>query len=249
MEAGRPASWHIWQGGIMTSKERMIHILLILQKETSNEQFLTTAEIVKRFTDMGIPTDRTTVKKDIDTMIACGIHILAERGTQMHYSYVDHTFELAELKMLIDAVGASKFITAERSEALIKKLNSMTSQKNAEELKRQLFNAGRVKTENKSTLYVVDAVYRAINERRKIEFNYYEYNVEKERVPRRGGEKYQLSPYAMLYNEDKYYLLGYSERMDKVITLRVDCMSVSISLEYSSLPGALKSLVRNLRNP
>lgn len=210
----------------MTGKERMIHILLLLKQHTSGDQQMTTAEIVRHFTDMGIPTDRTTVKNDIKAMIAAGINIETVTGTQTRYSYVDHPFELAELKLLIDAVEASKFITAEKSEDLVRKLTSMTSRGSAEDLKRQLYTAGRIKSENKSSFYVVDAIFRAINQHRKISFQYYEYTPKKERVPRRNGEPYLLSPYAMLYNEDKYYVLGYSEYMNKVITLRVDRMGV-----------------------
>lgn len=220
----------------MTGKERMIHILLLLKQNTGDSKQLTTAEIVRHFTDMGIPTDRTTVKNDIDTMIACGINIIADKGTQTKYSYVDYPFELPELKLLIDAVEASKFITAEKSDELVKKLTAMTSKDNADELKRQLYTAGRIKSENRNIYYVVDAVFRAINQRKKISFQYFEYSPRKERIPRRNGEAYLLSPYAMLYNEDKYYVLGYSEYRDKVITLRIDRMGIPELLPEAIYP-------------
>lgn len=210
----------------MTGKERMIHILLLLKQNTGDNQHLTTAEIVRHFTDMGVPTDRGTVKNDIDTMIACGIDIVADKGTQIKYSYVDYPFELAELKLLIDAVEASKFITAEKSTELVQKLTSMTGKTSAEELKRQIYTIGRVKSENKSIFYVVDVIFRAINQKQKISFQYFEYNARKERIPRRDGEPYLLSPYTMLYNEDRYYVLGFSETHGKIVTFRVDRMGV-----------------------
>lgn len=210
----------------MTGKERMIHILLLLKQNTGDNRHLTTAEIVRHFTDMGVPTDRGTVKNDIDTMIACGIDIVANKGTQMKYSYVDHPFDLAELKLLIDAVEASRFITAGKSAGLVQKLTSMTDKTSAEELTRQLYTVGRVKSENKSIFYVIDAIFRAVNQKQKISFQYFEYNARKERIPRRGGEPYLLSPYAMLYNEDRYYVLGFSETHGKIVTFRVDRMGV-----------------------
>lgn len=210
----------------MTGKERLLHTLHLLKQQTDEDHQLSTAEIVAHFTEMGVPTDRKTVKTDIDAMIACGIDIVATRGTQTRYFYADRRFELPELKLLIDAVEASKFITARKSEDLVKKLTAMASEKSAEELKRHLYTAGRIKPENESIYYVVDVIHRAINAERQISFQYYEYDANRERVPRHCGKHYVFSPYAMLYNEDKYYVLGYSEEHGKIITFRVDRMGV-----------------------
>ena len=220
----------------MTGKERLLHILRLLQQRTDEDHPLTTSEIVAHFKELGIPTDRKTVKADIDAMIDCGIDIVANKGTQTSYFYGDHLFELAELKLLIDAVEASKFITARKSENLVKKLTSMTSQANAAELKRSLYTAGRIKPENERIYLVVDAIHRAINRERQISFVYYEYNERRERVPHKNGEQYMFSPYAMLYNEDKYYVLGYSEMHQKIITFRVDRMGVPELLEIPVRP-------------
>ena len=220
----------------MTGKERLLHILRLLQRQTDEDHPLTTAEIVAHFTEQGVPTDRKTVKADIDTMIDCGIDIVVNKGTQTSYFYGDHLFELAELKLLIDAVEASKFITARKSEELVRKLTSMTSDANAAELKRSLYTTGRIKPENERIYLVVDAIHRAINRERQISFVYYEYNVNRQRVPHRNGEIYIFSPYAMLYNEDKYYVLGYSEAHGKIITFRVDRMGVPELLPTPARP-------------
>ena len=157
----------------MTGKERLLHILLLLQEQTDEDHPLTTTEIVAYFTQLGIPTDRKTVKADIDMMIDCGIDIVAYRGTKTSFFYGNRLFELAELKLLIDAVEASKFITARKSGELVRKLTSMTSEANASELERSLYTTGRIKPENERIYLVVDAIYRAINQARKISFLYY----------------------------------------------------------------------------
>jgi len=213
-----------------------LHTLCLLQQKTDEDYQLSTSEIVDYFTAQGVPTDRKTVKTDIDAMIACGIDIIVTRGTQTRYFYADRRFELPELKLLIDAVEASKFITARKSESLVEKLTGMASERNAAELKRHLYITGRIKPENESIYYVVDVIHRAINAERQISFLYYEYNANRERVPRRGGKLYTFSPYAMLYNEDKYYVLGYSEEHEKIITFRVDRMGVPKILEEPIVP-------------
>ncbi len=213
-----------------------MYILHLLQQQTDEDHQLSTAEIVAHYTELGVPTDRKTVKTDIDAMIACGIDIVSTRGTQTRYFYAGRRFELPELKLLIDAVEASKFITARKSEDLVKKLTAMASEKSAEELKRHLYTIGRIKPENESIYYVVDVIHRAINAERQISFQYYEYNANRERVPRHGGKHYVFSPYAMLYNEDKYYVLGYSEEHEKIATFRVDRMGIPEMLPETVRP-------------
>ena len=220
----------------MTGKERLLTILRLLQQRTDEDHPMTTAEIVAYFTALGIPTDRKTVKEDIDAMIKCGIDIVHTRGRQTRFFYADRPFELAELKLLIDAVEASKFITARKSGELVKKLTSMTSEANAAELQRGLYTAGRIKPENERIYLVVDAIYHAINQERQIVFLYYEYNADRERIPHNNGEQYTFSPYAMLYNEDKYYVLGYSESHEKLVTFRVDRMGVPEVLTARARP-------------
>ncbi len=203
----------------MTSKERLIRLLKLLYSESDESHPITTKQIAERFQAMGTPTDRNTVTEDIAIINGSGIEIIAERGRQLKYYFADRRFELAELKLLIDAVESSKFITAKKSDQLVQKLITMTSTQNAKELQRHLYTAGRIKPENESIFYVVDAVHKAINERKQIAFVYCEYSVDRKLVEKRNGEPYVFSPYAMLYNEDKYYALGYSEQHQKVIIM------------------------------
>ena len=208
----------------MTGKERLIELLKLLYAATDEDHQLSTAEIVANFAEKDVPTDRSTVKADIDVLNKCGIEILATRGTQTRYYFSDRQFELAELKLLVDAVESSKFITARKSGILVKKLMTLAGDNSAKELERHLYTAGRIKPENESIFYTVDIIHRAINSGMQIAFIYYEYTTDKTLVPKHDCEPYIFSPYAMLYNEDKYYVLGYSEHHGKIITFRVDRM-------------------------
>lgn len=221
----------------MTSKERLIELLKLLYTHTDEDHPMPTSQIVQYFTDKGIPTDRNTVSDDIEAINNCGIEIQSIRGRQRKYFFADRAFELAELKLLVDAVESSKFITTKKSKVLVDKLTSLTSQNNAKELERHLYTAGRIKPENESIYYVVDAIYAAIQQKRQISFMYNEYSVDRELVPKRNGEPYIFSPYAMLYNEDKYYALGYSEHYGKIVTYRVDRIKTPEMLDKPIIPA------------
>jgi predicted DNA-binding transcriptional regulator YafY len=220
----------------MTGKERLIELLKLLYAATDEEHTLSTTEIVAHFEGQGVPTDRSTVKTDIDVLNKCEIEILATRGTQTRYYFSDRQFELAELKLLVDAVESSKFITAKKSDILVKKLMTLAGENSAKELERHLYTAGRIKPENESIFYAVDIIHRAINSGKQIAFVYYEYASDKNLVPKHDGEPYIFSPYAMLYNEDKYYVLGYSEHHGKIVTFRVDRMKTPDILDRCIVP-------------
>ena len=208
----------------MTGKERLIELLKLLYAKTDDDHPMSTAQIVAYFEDQGVVTSRLTVKADVETLNNCGIEIYSAKGTQTKYHLVDRQLELAELKLLVDAVESSKFITAKKSDALVKKLMGIASENYAEQLERHFYTAGRVKPENESIFYAVDIIHKAINSGKQISFIYYEYSADKTFVPRHGGEPYIFSPYAMLYNEDKYYVVGFDRSKCKVVTYRVDRM-------------------------
>ena len=223
----------------MTGKERLIELLKLLYAKTDENHLLSTAQIVSYFTEQGVPTDRETVKADIDALNRCGIEIYPVKGTQTKYYFSDRQFELAELKLLVDAVESSKFITSKKSEILVGKLMTMAGEASAKELERHLYTAGRVKPENESIFRTVDTIFKAVNAERQIAFQYCEYAPDKSFTPKHDGEQYVFSPYAMLYNEDKYYLLGYSEHHEKggkIITYRVDRMKLPEILDTPIVP-------------
>lgn len=137
-------------------------------------------------------------------------------------SVANRTFELPELKLLIDAVESSKFITAKKSDELIKKIHSLASKGEVSKLKRNNYVTGRIKPDNEQIYYIVDTINDAINQEKQIAFTYYEYDSSKRKVLKNGGEVYVISPYHLVWNNDFYYVVGYSEKKGKVVTFRVD---------------------------
>lgn len=210
----------------MTNKERIARLVWLFQAQTDDEHPISTFEIIEYYKMLGASIDRKTIRDDVDTLNACGIEIIILEGRPNRYYYADRKFQFPELKLLVDAVEGSKFITAKKSSELVAKIISMASAGHAEELNRHLYTVGRIKPENENIYYVIDAVFRAIQTEQKIAFQYFRYDANRERVPRHGGEPFVLSPYAMLYNEDKYYVLGYYGYYDKVTTFRVDRMGI-----------------------
>ena len=148
--------------------------------------------------------------------------IVVIHSTQCKYFIGSRQFELPELKLLIDTVESSKFITSKKSDALIKKIHMLTSNGQVKKLKRNNYVSGRIKPNNEQIYYIVDTINDAINERKQISFSYYEYTGLKEKVLRNKGEIYTISPYHLVWNDDYYYVVGYSEKRKKIVTFRVD---------------------------
>ena len=220
----------------MTNKERIVRMIQLFQTQTDEEHTMSTHDIIEHFGKMDTVIDRNTIRDDIDMLNACGIEIIILACRPNRYYFADRKFQLPELKLLVDAVEASRFITARKSGDLVDKITSMASAGQAEELNRHLYTVGRIKPENENIYYVIDAIFRAIQTERKIMFQYFRYDAQRERVPRHGGEPYVFSPYAMLYNEDRYYVLGYYEYFNKITTFRVDRMGIPEIMNEPSHP-------------
>lgn len=210
----------------MTNKERIVRMVRLFQTQTDEEHPISTFGIIEHFKGLGTVIDRKTIRDDVDTLNACGIEIIILEGRPNRYYFTDSKFQLPELKLLVDAVEGSKFITAKKSRELVGKIISMASTGYADELNRHLYTIGRIKPENENIYYVIDAIFHAIQAEQKISFPYFRFDANRKRVPRHGGEPFVLSPYAMLYNEDKYYVLGYYGLFGKIATFRVDRMGI-----------------------
>ena len=210
----------------MTNKERIVRMVRLFQTQTDEEPPISTFEIIEYFKGLGTVIDRNTTRDDVDTLNACGIEIIILEGRPNRYYFTDSKFQLPELKLLVDAVEGSKFITAKKSRELVGKIISMASTSHGSEINRHLYTVGRIKPENENIYYVMDAIFHAIQAEQKISFQYFRFDANRERVPRHDGEPFVLSPYAMLYNEDKYYVLGYYGLFGKITTFRVDRMGI-----------------------
>ena len=203
-------------------KKRLLYLLKLLSGETDESNPVSTADIMEYFKSVGLSADRKTLKNDIDLLIEMGYDIVIVKSSPNKYFMGDRVFQIPELKLLIDAVSSSRFITAKKSDELIQKLSSLVNTQQAQALNRHVFAADRVKADNESIYYIVDAINDAINDRRKIVFQYTEYTGEKQKVLRNGGEQYTLSPYALYWNDDFYYAVGYSDKHEKITAFRVD---------------------------
>lgn len=205
-------------------KSRLLYILKFLWQNTDAEHYATTAGILSYLKGHGILCDRKTIPDDIAKLSDIGIDIEEERSRENRYSLSSHLFTLPEVKLLIDAVESSKFITAKKSSELADKLSQMTSVYHSEELKRNIYISERVKPMNEQIYYLVDNINTAINQRKQISFLYYHYNQYREEVLNNDGKRYHFSPYYLVWNEDHYYVVGFSKKHQRITTFRVDRM-------------------------
>ena len=204
-------------------KMRMLRILELLRNETDERHPLSTAQIETILRERwGLEAYRITIQKDIAALCAAGYEIETIRSTQNKYYFSGRLFELPELKLLVDAVESSKFITEKKSRVLTEKLTTLASINEAGQLRRNISIADRVKAGNEQIYYIMDALNDAINLKRKVRFLYFEYDGKKHRQLKNGGEPYTLSPYTLTWNGDFDYVVGWSEKHSKIATFRVD---------------------------
>ena len=208
------------------SRLRPLYIAKILYDMTDEDHYLSTPEIISILKEKyGIEGYRTTITSDIEALIDFGMEIEVVKSSAMQYHLISREFDLPEIKLLIDAVESSKFITEKKSKELVSKLGKLASQKQADELKRNLVPEGRIKPDNEYIYYIVDAINEAINTKKKISFQYFEYNVRKQQKPRHNGEVYVFSPYHLVWNGDYDYMIGYSDKHNGIGSFRVDRIS------------------------
>ena len=208
---------------VLEPRTRILRILQILQAETDAEHPITIVEIIRELKERwNLDAYRITVQQDIEAMIAAGYPIVVVRSTQNRYYIRERLFSLPELKLLIDAVESGKFITRKKSRVLTEKLTTLAAVHDAGDLKRNISLADRVKTENEAGYEILDALNAAINAGVKVSFRYFEYSGAKRRKLKNGGEPYILSPYTLTWNGDFYYVVGWSDKHEKVAVFRVD---------------------------
>ena len=206
-------------------KLKMLYLVKIFMEETDDNHYLTMPEITQKLASYGVNADRKTIYQDISELRKFGLDILTEQEGRNYYYYLGaRDFELAELKLLVDTVQSSKFISEHKSRELIRKLESLASKHDASLLHRQVLIAGRVKSMNESIYYNVDKLHAAINSDKQIRFRYYDWNLEKKLVPRYDGKWYQLSPWALMWDDEMYYLVVYDAKHGTVTHYRVDKM-------------------------
>ena len=205
-------------------KTKLLYVMEALLYESDEAHPLSMEDILRYLSEKGIRAERKSVYSDIETLQAFGLDIHGTRGRTAGYYVGERDFELPEIKLLIDSVQSSKFITERKTMQLIRKLAGLTSVHEAALMKRQLFVKNRIKSMNESIYYNVDAIHQAIAEDKQIEFRYYSYTVTKEKKFRRNGRPYRVSPLALSWAEENYYLIAYEGEAGKIKHFRVDKM-------------------------
>ena len=206
-------------------KFKLYRLAQIMLEQTDDEHYITMPEIKEALARYDITADRKSIYADLRDLEVLGIEVEGEQvGKGYHYHVVSRPFELPELKLLVDAIQSSKFITEKKTNALIRKLEKQVSRYEAMKLQRQVFVSGRIKTMNESIYYTVDAIHNAISENKKIRFQYYQWNVKKEMELRRDGAWYHISPWGLSWDDENYYLVGYDSDAGEIRHYRVDKM-------------------------
>ena len=205
------------------AKYRPFYIAKLLEELTDENHYLTTVQIIQLLEERyGVSSHRTTISQDIEVLKKVGMDIDCIASSQNRYRLLSRRFDNAELKLLIDAVASSKFISKKKSASLADRLSSLTSTFEAEKLKRNISVESRIKSENELTLLIIDAINEAINQKKQIRFQYFHYNEKKKRVAKWDGYWYHMNPHRLVWNGDYYYVLGYYEKYDSVVSYRVD---------------------------
>ena len=212
----------------MKRENQKYKILVIsdLLHETDELHPLTVADILVKLKERGIEAERKSVADDLLALSDYGMDIESVAvGKRKGYYLASRTFEPAELKMLVDSVQAAKFISPKKTRGLIKKLATLSSRGEAALLRRQLYMTDRGKTENESVFYNIDAIHGAIAEDHEITFVYWQYDLNKKRVPRKSGARYRVSPYALVWDDEFYYLIAFDAADARIKHYRVDKMN------------------------
>lgn len=206
--------------------KRKLPILAKLLLERSDEDHpVSRQEMQEELERWGLSAERKSIYDDMEQLRELGLDVQARRGRGGGWYIGERDFQLAELKLLVDAVQSSRFLTKRKSEALIRKLEGLTSVHQARQLQRQVYVDRRIKTMNESIFYNVDRLQGAVTANKVVSFRYFEYNACRERVFRRGGEKYRLTPYGLIWDSENYYLAGWDELRKEVRHYRVDKMT------------------------
>lgn len=203
-------------------KLKLLYLMRILLEKTDYEHVMSMNDILEYLKSCGIEAERKSIYDDIEALRVFGIDIINKKERPSGYYVGSREFELPELKLLVDAVQSSKFITTKKSDELIKKLERLAGSSQAKKLQRQVYVSNRIKTMNESIYYNVDDLHEAISENRKITFQYCEWTMDKILLPKKGGELYNVSPWALNWDDENYYLIAYDNQARRVKFYRVD---------------------------
>ncbi|MDO4531974.1 MAG: WYL domain-containing protein [Bacillota bacterium] len=217
---------------------KTLYLMRILLQRTDEKHLMAANDLVLALQEYGIKAERKSIYSDIEALQLYGLDIVQQKGSNPGYYVASRNFELPELKLLVDAVQSSKFITVKKSEELIKKLEALTSRFEARQLQRDVFIYNRPKTINETIYYNVDQIHNALHSNAKISFQYAVWTTKKELQLKKNGALYMVSPWALTWDDENYYLIAYDEGADCIKHYRVDKMQNISVLEEARLGKA-----------
>lgn len=223
-----------------TQKLKILYLMKILLEKTDETHSITMPEIIAELSAYGVNAERKSIYNDIENLRLYGLDIIGEKEDKaFSYRVGNRQFELAELKLLVDSVQSSKFITAKKSNQLIKKIEGLASKYEAAQLQRQVYTTERIKAGNEGIYYNVDQIHLAIASNVQITFQYFNWDVNKKQVLRKDGALYKVSPWALSWDDENYYMVAYDSEEGKIKHFRVDKM-LHINLAEEKREGSQK---------
>ena len=206
-------------------KRKLLVLYRFLLARTDDDHPVTVQEMQDELTRWDISAERKSIYNDMEELRQLGVDVQSRKGKHAGWFIGQREFELAELKLLVDAVQSSRFLTLRKSDSLIRKLEGLASVYQAQKLQRQVYVDRRVKTMNESIFNNVDKLHTAIAAGRAVAFRYFEYNAKKEKVYRREGRRYYVSPCGLIWDNENYYMAAWDEENGEVRHYRVDKMT------------------------
>jgi len=206
-------------------KTKLLHLYQMLLRQTDEDHPITVAQIIEGLARADIKAERKSIYDDLEALRSLGVDVQCRKGKASGWFVGDREFELPEVKLLMDAVQSSRFITQKKSDALIRKLESLVSVHQASQLQRQVYVSGRIKVMNESIYYNVDKLHTAIAAQRSITFRYFDYDIQRRKVFRQEGKRYLASPYGLIWNNENYYLVAFDHAHQEMRHYRVDKMT------------------------
>ena len=207
-----------------SSKIKTLLIFKYLTEYSDENNPLSTTELIKLLEQDGITCERKSIYADIKTLNMVGFDILTAMSPKRGFFLASRTFELAQVRLLIDAVTSAGFITPNKTRDLVTKLEGLVSKNEANELVSQVYVDSNAKCDNEEIYYVIDALHDAIIEHRKVKFKYKRRNIDKENKKSYTEKVFKVSPYALIWKDDHYYLVCNNEKYDNLMNLRLDRM-------------------------
>ena len=226
-------------GKSFNQKLKLLYIMQMLKENTDENHAMSANDIISALAKQGISAERKSIYDDIERLKLFGCDILSRRSEPKGYYLASRDFEIAELKLLVDAVQSSKFITEKKSNQLIHKIEQLASRHEAQTLQRQVVVSNRIKTMNESIYYNIDKLHSAISSDVKITFKYCSWTLAKKLEPKKDGANYTVSPYILIWDDENYYLIAFDHDAGEIRHYRVDKMD---SLVQTDLPREGKQL-------